>query len=351
MPEPIDLTNVVADATDDAAFDASVEPIAEDAPTRDADASTDPLAATTETPEPVTDPLAPATDDFEKKWGIPSKSITGRENRIPHSRVKQMVTKAEQEAIARITKELEGKWGTERQPLETKVKDYEDRLTKVAQFEHVLENDPKTFLGMLSQIPAYKEFFDYIGKLSQPPAAGTQPGSAAKVPEGMPQPDQTLPDGTKVYSMEGLQSLLAWQSENVEKRVTQRVQERYAPLEQERQTRQRMEQMVPVIEKQIAEARQWPHFAELESEVIKNLKADPQISLERAFVKAFNEFQVPKVTAERNKIRTDVLAELKQRPVSSSAPAAQVRPGARPTTESRSLDEIVAQAARDAGLV
>ena len=346
MPEPIDLTEVVADATDDAAFDASVEPIA-DAPLEASaePAADDPLAPAAD----PTDPLTAVQDDFDKRWGISSKSATGRENRIPHSRVKQMVSKAEQEAIARITKEMEGKFGTERQPLETKVKDYEDRLTKVAQFEQVLENDPKTFLGLLSQIPAYKEFFDYVGQL----ANNAQP-QTPKTPEGMPQPDQTLPDGTKVYSMEGLQALLDWQGQNVEKRVTsqveQRVAQRYQPMEQKWQEEQRIAQLVPVIEKQIADARTWPNFAELEPEIVKILKADPQISLERAYVKAYQDITIPKVSVDRNKMRTDILAELRQKPISSSAPSSQVRPSSQQSNESRSLDDIVAQAARDAGL-
>lgn len=344
----LDLENVVADAVDDSVVDSTDVSTEVDTSSADLSASAD--AATsdvTEATDPTADPAAAAQDEFEKRWGIPARSVTGRENRIPHSRVKQMVSKAEQDAIARITKELETKWVAEKlQPVEVKVKDYESRLEKVAQFENVLENDPRTFLGLLSQIPAYKDFFDHINKLTQAQPQATTP----KVPEGMPQPDQTLPDGTKVYSMDGLQALLQWQAENVEKRVTDKVTKHYAPIEQEWQQQQRMAQLVPVIEKQIADARTWPNFAELEPEVIKILKSDPQISLERAYVKAFNEQVVPKVSADRNKIRTEVLAELKQKPVSSSAPTTAVKPGSQPTGP-RSLEQIIEDSVKQAGLM
>lgn len=346
MSEMNTMDEVVADAVDDSVGDT----------TPDIESASDTSASDTQVASPgsveqaeVIDPAleTPAQDDFEKRWGIPAQSVTGRENRVPHSRVKTMVTKAEQDGYKRGLKESEGKATPQLVEFQTKVKDYEGRLEKVAQFEHVLENDPKTFLGLLSQIPAYKEFFDYIGQLAQNQPAAGQP---AKVPDGMPQPDQTLTDGTKVYSMEGLQSLLQWQAENVEKRVTQKVQKQYEPIEKEWQNQQRMQQLVPVIEKQIAEARTWPNFAELEPQIVKLLNADQSISLERAYVKAYQEQVVPKMSADRNKMRTDILAELKQKPVSSSAPSGQVRPDTKPEAN-RTMDQIVADAVRDAGLM
>lgn len=351
-----ELDTVVSDAVDDAAFDASTpDPVV--------DTSSDPIGDVTDpssvdtSPDPIADPLAdPAIDpaqqdEFEKRWGIPARSITGRENRIPHSRVKQMVSKAEADAAARLTKELEAKWTSERTPLETKVKDYEDRLTKVAQFEHVLENDPRTFLSLLSQIPAYKEFFDYVNRIaSGAPAQQPQPTLTL---DGEPQPDMTYPDGTTGYSMEGLRKRDEWLARQIEARAVKQAEEvvakRYAPIEQEWQQQQRIQQIVPVIEKQIAEARTWPHFTELEPEVIKLLKADPNITLDRAYVKAFQEHQLPKLTADRNRVRTELLAELRQKPVSSSAPVAAVRANPAAPNPNRSIEEIIKDSLREAG--
>lgn len=353
MSDNTAMETVIADAVDDAAFDAST-------PAPDTSTDTTPDAPAEEQPSlfdnkeaEAADPTASsaAVDEFEKRWGIPSKSVTGRENRIPHSRVKQMVTKAEAEAIAKLKKEHEAKWTGEFTPLETKVKDYEARLEKVAQFENILENDPRTFLGLLSQLPAYKDFFDHYNQLASGAQTPQQGQQAPKVPEGMPQPDQELPDGTKVYSMEGLQSLLQWQADNVEKRVTAQVKQHYAPIEQEWQQQQRMAQMVPVIEKQIAEARQWPNFPELEPEIVKLLKADQRLSLERAYVQAYQAHVVPKLTTDHNKVRTAVLAELRQKPVASSAPVSQVRPAPNALPENYTMDDVIRKALREQGLI
>src|SRR3990167_4953274 len=344
---PMDL--VVEDALNDSLTPDTAPEVSEpasdtlfgDAPV---EVAADPLAEAVADP---IDPLAePVQDEFEKKWGIPSKSVTGRENRLPHSRVKTMVTKAEQESYARGLKEAEEKHIPKLQEYETKIKDYDERWQRVVAFENVMENDPRTFLTELSKVPAYKEFFDRIQEL----AAGQTVAADPQTPKGMPQPDQILADGTKVYSMEGLQSLLSWQAENVEKRVTDRVQKHYAPIEEQWQHQQRQAAMVPVIEKQIAEARTWPNFTELEPDIVKILKADPQISLERAYVKAYQEIQVPRVSADRNKIRTEVLAELRQKPISSSAPTGQVKPGST-ASGPRSMEQIITDTLKEQGLL
>lgn len=350
------MDTVIADAVDDAAFDASTP------------AETTPDTTEVAAPEAAAEPAegsvfdntaaeadAITQDEFEKRWGIPAKSVTGRENRIPHSRVKQMVSKAEAEAAARLQKEWEAKLAGERTPLETKVKDYESRLEKVAQFEHILENDPPTFLSMLSQVPAYREFFENYSRLLKQ-VQGQQPAEAAPLIDhsDMPQPDQTLSDGSKVYSLEGLAKRDEWLARKIEERAIQQAEERlskrYAPIEQEWQQQQRYQQMVPVIEKQIAEARTWPNFAELEPEVIKLLKADQQLSLERAYVKAYQEHIVPKLTSDHNRVRTAILAELRQKPLSSSAPVQPVKPAPKPA-EGRSMDDVIRDSLREAGLI
>jgi len=351
------METVIADAVDDAAFDAT--PSTENTVDVATDAPADPLSGDTAAPESLlTDPLAAdpntaAQDEFEKRWGIPSKSVTGRENRIPHSRVKQMITKAEAEAAARA-KELEAKWAGERTPLETKVKDYEGRLEKVAQFEHVLENDPKTFLNLLSQLPNYKPFFDHINQLMQQGQQAPQAQQPYLDHTDMPQPDETLSDGSKVYSLEGLAKRDEWLARKIEEKAVhqaeERLSKRYQPLEQAYQERQRYDQIVPVIERQIAEARQWPNFQELEPEVIKLLKADNRLTLDRAYVQAYQQHIVPKLTADHNTVRTRVLAELKQKPVNSSAPVGAIKPNTQ-QTENLSPDDVIRKALRDAGLI
>jgi hypothetical protein len=321
-------------------------------PAVDAEASTEveaPAEESAQVAAPGAKPDAAAEDDFAKKFGLQSQSVTGRENRIPYSRVKKIVTKAEKDAEARVRKEFEGTLNPRITEFETKVKDYEGRLEKVAQFENILENDPKTFLSMLSQIPAYKEFFDFVAQ-----AANAQPTEQAAQPDpnaGMPQPDQ--PDG--LYSMDGLKKLLDWQAAQVEARTIAQVEQRYKPIEQAWQSQEQMARIVPVVEKQIAEARTWDKFTDLEPRIVEMLKADKNITLERAYLKAYQEAVATErqtLSADRNKIRTEVLAEIKKKPVAPAAPTGTARPAKPGAADqgNRSIEEIIAASIEEAGL-
>lgn len=349
------LETVVEDSVNDALdTSADVDTSTTDAADTTATDST-PTEAVVDAPSPeVQSPGAAAheaaattdEDEFAKKFGLQSQSITGRENRIPYSRVKKIVARAEKEAEDRAKKALEGTTTPQLTEFQTKIRDYEERLTRVGQFEHILENDPKQFLSMLSQIPAYKEFFDYIQKAATNQPATQEPQNILS-DTGMPAPDEVLPDGTSVYSMKGLRARDEWLARQIEERAVKqaedRMAKRYAPIEQEWQTQQRIAQTVPIIEKQIAEARTWPNFTELESEIVAALKADQNLSLDRAYMQVYHHTVTPKLQADRNRIRTEVLGEIKAKPMASSAPVSQTRPGAAASGTPRSLEEIIAE--------
>lgn len=336
------VNDAVAEPTDDGLDTSADSGVDISSESLDASTSDDQSSETAEVASPAAtaQKAAEAGDDFSKKFGIASQSVTGRENRIPYTRVKKIVEKNERDTIARVTKELEDKYTPRVTEYETKVKDYEGRLERVAQFEQILENDPKQFLSMLSNVPAYKPFFDFITKA----AKTVQPQSEIPaVPDGMPQPDQALADGTSVYSMEGLQKLLQWQAENVEKRVTAQVSQRYAPIEQEWRSQQEYARAVPVVQQQIAEARKWPQFVENEAEITAALQADRNLSLEGAY----RQVVIPRFAADKTKIRTEVLDELRKKPIgATSAPTAQARPRpAQPTGGAkRDTEDIIRDA-------
>lgn len=338
--------DVVDSADTDVVADSSVE---EDAVsgdnTEDADNAVTPPANATDKVE----------DDFAKRFGLQSQSITGRENRIPYSRVKKIVEKAQRDAREAAAKELEGKFNPQLTETQTKIQDYEQRLERVAQFEHVLENDPRTFLQILSQIPAYGEFFQRVSELAKmaqgQQGQGQNPVANQNVQNNnpndpMPQPDQEFPDGTKGYSMEGLAKLFDWRDRQVESRVLQqaeeRISKRYAPIEQQWQAQQEYQRAVPVVEKQIAEARTWPNFNELENEVVKLLQADQRMTLEGAYMRAYQTHIVPRMTADRQRVKSEVLEELKKRPAASAAPSNPTKPTASANKGPRSLEEIIA---------
>lgn len=365
MPNP-ETTQIVEDAVNDAMQpDTTVEDTSTDTPSVDTAADT---SGETTTDETVTTPVTVAgedsvqspaeqavvdivEDDFAKRFGLQANSVTGRENRIPYSRVKKIIEKNERDVVARVTKEVEAKF-SKFPEIETKVKDYEGRLEKVAQFEQILEQDPRTFLGMLAKHPSYREFFEFVEKAAAGLEQAKQPAVAVPDPlNDMPGPDQ--PDG--LYSKEGLQKLLQWNAGQAKTQAIQEVEQRYKPIEQAWQAQEQMAKMVPIVEKQIADARTWDKFNELEPRIVELLKADvgKTKSLERIYVQAYQEAAAAeqgKLSTDRTKMRTEILAELKKKPVASTAPIAAVKPGATDEpTGPRSTQDVIREALREAG--
>lgn len=355
---PADLHEIIEDAVTDVEIPAeepAEETPVEPAPTEALEAATEPVEAKTETPEgetpaeapeTPTEPVkaSPKTDDFEKRIGIPATSATGRENRIPYSRVRKIVEKA----IADEQKRVESSFNPKVKDYEDKVKDYEGKLEQVAKFEQIMLNDSNKFLKMLSSIPAYVPFFKAVeeafekaNQLGQAPTPA-KPTETVPTIDDMPAPDQALSDGTKVYSMDGLKALLAWQAKQVEGRVTKQMEERYKPIESAWQANERIQATLPKVRAQVEEARTWPKFVENEDEIVKTLQADPSISLEKAYQKVV----YPKLLADRNKIREEVLKEMKTAPKATSVATTASKVSPQTHTGPRNLEDVISEAVK-----
>lgn len=327
-----DLTEVIEDAITDVEIEDNdtVTETAEASPaeeTTETEVEAAPEAETTggPTPQDTTTPVEakPEEDKFAKEFGLPSQSASGRENRIPYSRVKAIVDKAQKKAVEPLTTKL-----TE---FEAKVSDYERRLEQVGQFEQIMVNDPQKFLQMLSTLPAYKQVFESL--LNPAQHQQTQQPAEADPTNGMPQPNQKLADGTMVYDMEGLKALMAWQAQQVEQRVSQR----YQPIEEAWRSQEQINQIIPQVQRQVEEARKWPLFTENEADIVTALQKDQTLSLERAY----QQVVYPKLVANKDKVRQEVLSEIKARPGgATSAPSGGVKPGAQ-ATGPRSTTDII----------
>lgn len=304
-------------------------------------------------------------DEFAKKHGLPTQLPGGRENRIPYTRVKKIAANAANEAVFTAQK----KWQEEQAPIlakvteyEGKVKDYETRLTQVGQFEQVMTTQPREFLQMLSQIPAYSEFFDLVNRaataMQAQPAAGAP---AAGATDGMPQPNFPLPDGTKIYDEEGLQKLQDWQASRIEAKLSStydqrlktqlaEVEKTYAPIKQRYDQEQYVASLIPKIQSDIDTARKWPQFNENEEDIVKALNADRNLSLEGAY----RQVVFPKIQADRDTMRASILAEIQKQPTSTSPQArANTRPQAAPVAQGNgpvNLEDLIASKVREAGL-
>lgn len=302
---------------------------------------TEPVVEVVEKPEVKVDatvqpvvPSAEAIEEFSKRFGIPEKTVTGRENRIPYSRVKKIIEKNERELKDKYSKQFEGEYKPKLSDYETKVKDYETRLQKVGEFEQALFNDPQAHLQALSQIPAYKPFFDYLNKVAA--EQDTKPAAVTDAPvkpaqfvddpaDPKPQPNRTATDGSKVYDLEGHDALMSWYerraskkaSEEATKLVNIELTKRLGPIEQERQKREFEAKNMAVVERQLADARTWPMFTEYEDAVTAALEADKNLSLEGAY----RNVVLPKLVEKANTARSTVLTEMKRQPSSTAVPA------------------------------
>ena len=360
-----DLTAVIEQAIDD--VELPDEPVETESASDDTPAEPVETASSEATPEtPATEesvspevpsPAAKAaaepklTDEFEKKYGISANSSSGRENRIPYARVKKITEKAAKDASETVRLEFTPKI-TE---FETKVKDYESRLGQVAEFERIMLNEPDRFIGMLETIPAYKSVFE---KLHAPAPEAPQEAPAAPVDEEMPQPDQELPDGNKVYSLEGLKALNAWNRSQARKEVLADVDKRFGPMAQEWEAHQKRQALIPQVQKQIDEAKSWPQFSENEVEIVKALQSNSNLTLEGAYRQVvFTKLQEDKARVEeekskiqsslkvdRDKMRAEILKEIQGTPRSTSVSSQTSKSTVTPSTGSRTLEEIIAEA-------
>lgn len=350
------LEDVIADSVNDATIDDTpevieetpeVEAVAEETPVAEAEPAEEAAAEPVE--DTSVDAQATPQDEFATLAGVQQTGIAGRENRIPYSRVKKITEKAVSDiAEAALGRKLNAgekavdvvKAHVAQIPaLTAKVTDYETRLNTVGQFEDVMVNDPNKFLTMLSKLPAYNDFFAFVqqaaANISQNQPAQAQQTAAPE--DAMPEPDEELSDGSRVYSMDGLKSLLAWNAKQVESRVSRQFEERYKPIENEWQERKRLEAVVPVIRKQIEEAKTWPLFTENQDEVVAALKANPNLSLEGAY----RQVVVPKIVADRSKMKQDVIREVQAAPKSTSVPTRAATKPVAPTAGPRSLEDII----------
>jgi hypothetical protein len=275
------IENAIADLPDDGGSDdlGAHAVDGDDAPARPATTST--------TAEPA--PTAAEIDELAQALGIAGAGKAKWTQRVAYSKVAKIVKEREQKA---------------RETHEAALRQHEGRLREVEAVERMIAEQPEQFVrALVAQNPAYRQYFHDV-------AATSQPQPARDVPRDMPAPDVQLADGTRTYSVDGLQRLLTWNTQQAEQRIAQRLQ----PIEHERQQRELIAAAVPRVKQQIAEAEKWPLFAESKAEILALLQSDPRIDL----TGAYQRIVIPKLAANRDQVRQDVLRELNTRPHSTS---------------------------------
>jgi hypothetical protein len=303
------------------------------------DADLDPAAAGDGDDDPPAAPVVPKVedkpkdepkpeektdeDDFSKEPEFTTdKNGRKRVNSIPQPRVKKMVENAVTKAVtAKETEHTE------------KVKTFEKQIAEYEDLGSIMATDPDRFFGMLqSAYPAYKQY----AKGGAAPAATP---AAPQVNDPMPQPDGRLADGTPAYSPEGFQKVQEWQARQIEDRVLKQVGEKYKYLDDEKATREAREAAIPQVRSQISNAmQQWDGFKENFDAILTELRTDsqeaertgraPKLTLHDAYRVVINrqykaerdktQKEIEALKVDRNKVREEVIAELRQRPTSTA---------------------------------
>jgi hypothetical protein len=253
---------------------------------------------------------------------------------MPLHRHKAVLTKARNEAkaaVEAVQQQLESlKWA--------QAPDMPDRLKAL----EIAEANPELFVQVLKQDPRY-------AKLLTPPAQpAPQPKPQAPALGERPGADMQAEDGRVFYSPEQAAALQEWIEQTNEARVNRILEDRFAPIEKERQEQAEIKQQQQLFgqarQRQsviLTDARSnWPLFGELETTIKADLAANNTMSLETAYRRAFT----TRTQTNRDAMRKEILAELNNRP----PVAASTRPGPNPAAKpvARDNESIIADIAR-----
>ena len=286
------------------------------------DSSIPAVAGEAEPVAPV-EPVEPVeTDPFAVEHGIKSKDKSGRENRIPFSRVQKINENA--------VKKARTAWESETlAPVNAKVSEYETRLTNISNVENIMFNEPARFVEMLRSVPGYEQVLPTAGKQAGSGNSAIEPATGAidwsKAPKS---------DTEQGYSDKGLTDLLSWTVERAPARAIaateDRLSKRYAPIEtafnRTQKGREQAAQMAQSTNTLVGHATEnWPQFKENHEAITKVLIDDSQagtgtakMSPQAALEAAYHKVVFGKLTTDRNALRQEILAELKSAPASTS---------------------------------
>jgi hypothetical protein len=274
----------------------------------------------------------------EDPLGIgPSKDKNGRENKIPHSRVKVMVTKNVQKAVGQVTGVVAKAFGIPEAQVtqETltnalaQIPVMRERLSTFEDVEPIMRQDGDTFIKMLAEANP-EQYGKFLAVLEDGYDANAAKTAIAK---DEPQPDVpiTLQDGTKgvTYSLEQLKKRDDWREaqlmNKIEKQFEAKFGKRIKPFEDARSAQQKetdtRNELAGRIKDLLDEARaDWDGFQENEQAIREAYGKIPNtVPMGRRLRQAWQGVVLAKYKGSKSKVRQATMKELKDAPVSTSA--------------------------------
>lgn len=290
MPEAITHTSATATSDEPVSTTSIIESAIADLPDRGDDSGSDEGGSTS---------TGQSTTGSTGMTGTATSTSTQTQNQPTQAEVDELAaalgikeqgtgkwtTRVAYSKLHKVIKERDAKTKADH---ESALKQHVDQLTAVQQqiaaFDQMVSS-PERLLTALAQVnPAYAQ---YVQRASQ----------ASTTTEEVP----------TFNTAADLQRY-------VQSQIDRHVSDRLAPIEQERQQRQVMETAIPKVNAQIAEAEKWPLFTESKAEILAELQKNPNAGLRDAYQTVV----IPKLAADHDKIRQEVLAELNGRPHSTS---------------------------------
>lgn len=338
------ISAAVADATPDntpapEGDAAEADPIDDPADTPDpVEGDPDPVADPAGDPDPVEDPakvaeIDPATgkpkveekpvekDQLTKdleEMGLKEPKDGERENRLPFKRVKKITENYGKKVAARYEAQLT--------PLKAEVETLRGTATTVKNVDRLIATDPDRYITMLAGIhPEYKKFLN--GGKTEAPKDG-KPAENKAVTDLGPRPaaDHKFEDGSMGYTPEQHEKLLDWVANKAKAdalaEARTEMDKRFKPLDDQRKSQEDYDKRVDGVRAEagrIRDAYGADVVKKYENQIVDHMKKNPTMSP----TQAAREIIVPAMQADRNKMRTELLAELGQRPKAAKpAPAA-----------------------------
>jgi hypothetical protein len=249
---------------------------------------------------------------------------------IPHKRVKDMIARAEAKAKSTFEAQVAD--------LNSKLAPYQEPQFQAQQQAMTLANEnPEKLLQLLAQ--ADDRYGQMLGRLFEEQAAPPQSQQPTTV-EG----DILLNDGTYGYSPAQVQRALDQRAQAVEAAIERKMSERFGPMEKAYQSHQLYQGAASKAEAQITEASKWPGFVENQNDILTALQADQKLTLHDAYIRVV----VPKLTAGKDDVRKQVLAEINAKPRAASGSLAPKSGVAAPTASAgpRDTEDVIKEALR-----
>lgn len=256
---------------------------------------------------------AKGQDEFDKlldEYGFRSPKAGQKENRIPQSRVRARVKTA--------LKKHAAKFETERTTLQGQVTQSAARIADADTVENLINEGSKSVESARKYVEILAKVHPVFAELLKGGGGGDAPSEAITKLGAMPKPDVDYGDGSFGYSDAQMTKRDQWLMDKAgiqaREALKSEFDSRMTPIEQERKAREQERKDAPVIEARLQALRKtWgSHFIEDEkkgaagSEILKY-----QREHKVAFPDAVAAVLLPKLIADRTKMRQEILTELK----------------------------------------